>query len=144
MVGSLRVEADGGGILGDVVFGSPDLRYAAAMPLQTSLASKAIFSQVANIPGSFFTGLALYNPQARKAEVRIDVFRDDGSPAGSQTIQLEPGHRLSKTLAELVPASAGVVRGYVRIDSTEPVVLQQLFGDFIQSLLAAVPPTIVE
>ncbi len=144
VVGSLRVEADGGGILGDVVFGSPDLRYAAAMPLQTSLASKAIFSQVANIPGSFFTGLALYNPQARKAEVRIDVFRDDGSPAGSQTIQLEPGHRLSKTLDELVPASAGVVRGYVRIESTEPVVLQQLFGDFIQSLLAAVPPTIVE
>ncbi len=143
-VGSLRVEADGAGILGDVVFGSPNLRNAAAMPLQCELASRAIFSQVANIPGSFFTGLAFYNPQRRTAELGIEVFRSDGSSAGSQEIALEPGHRISKRLDELVPASAGVVRGYVRIESTEPLVLQEMFGDFAQSILAAVPPTIVE
>lgn len=143
-VGSLQVEADGAGILGDVVFGSPNLRNAAAMPLQSQLASKAIFSQVANIPGSFFTGLALYNPQPRAAEVIVEVFRSDGSLAGSEAIDLEPGRRLSKRLDELVPTSAGVVRGYVRIESTEPLVLQEMFGDFALSRLAAVLPTIVE
>lgn len=144
VVGSLRVDADGGGVLGDVVFGSPNLRYAAALPLQNQLAVKAVFSQVANIPGSFYTGLALHNPQGRTAGVRIEVFRADGSLAGGNEIELQPGWRISKTLTELVPASDGVIRGYVRIESTEPLVLQQMFGDFAQSLLAAVPPAIVK
>jgi len=142
-VGSLRVEADGAGVVGDVVFGGADVRFAASMPLQGELASRAVFNQVANIPGSFFTGLALYNPQPRKADVTIEVYRADGSAAGSTAIELRPGNRISKTLMELVPESAGVIRGYVKIESSESLVLQEMFGDFNQTLLAAVPPTII-
>jgi hypothetical protein len=144
VLGSLRVEADGPGVVGDVVFGDPRLDYAAALPLQTRLASRALFSHVANIPGVFYTGLAIHNPGNRAAAIRIDVHRSDGVRAGSEIIELLPGHRLSQTLTELVPASAGVIGGYVRIESDEPLVLQQLFGDFLLSHLAAVPPKFLE
>lgn len=144
VLGSLQVVADGPGVVGDVVFGDPNFRYAAALPLQIRLVSRALFSHVANIPGEFYTGLAIHNPGSRSASVRIDVHRSDGGLAGSQVVEMLPGHRLSQTLTEWVPGVDGVIGGYVRIESSEPLVLQQLFGDFLQTHLAAVPPKILE
>ncbi|MFB3902616.1 MAG: PKD domain-containing protein [Acidobacteriota bacterium] len=143
-VGSLRVDSDGPGIVGDIIFGSPDGQWAAAMPLQGVLARKALFSQVANIPDSFFTGMALHNPQGRTAEVAIKVWTADGTEIGSGDVVLAPGTRISNLLTELVPSSAGATGGYVTVESTEPVVLQQLYGDCGQTLMAAVPPTVIE
>ena len=71
VVGSLRIEADGPGTIGDVIFGDPlAFTYAASMPLQAQKFTKAVFSQVANALG-FFTGLAFYNPNAEAADVTI-------------------------------------------------------------------------
>ena len=45
-VGSLKVEADGGGVIGDVIFGDPEtFQYVAALLLQTQAFTKAIFGQ---------------------------------------------------------------------------------------------------
>ena len=66
-VGSLIVEADGDGVLGDVIFGdSENLAYAASLPLQTQAFTEALFNQVANVSG-FFTGLASFT-RARRQE----------------------------------------------------------------------------
>ena len=143
-VGSLRVDFDGTGIVGDVIFGTSDDQCAAAMPLQGALARKAVFSQVANIPDSFYTGMALHNPQGRTAQVAVTVWTADGEEAGTGSVALAPGARISKLLTELAPSSAGVVGGYVTMESTEPVVVQQVYGDYGQSLMAAVPPTVIE
>ena len=59
VVGSLRVEADGPGVIGDVIFGNPTLSSAAALQLQSKPFLEAVFSQVANTD-QFFTGLALF------------------------------------------------------------------------------------
>ena len=60
--GSLIVEADGDGIVGDVLFGDPDkFAYAASVPLQTETFKEALFNQVANVSG-IFTGLAFFYP----------------------------------------------------------------------------------
>jgi PKD repeat protein len=143
-VGSLRVDFDGPGIVGDVIFGTSDDQCAAAMPLQGTLARKAVFSQVANIPDSFYTGMALHNPQRRTAEVAVKVWTADGTEAGTGNVTLAPGARISKLLTELAPSSTGVIGGYVTVESTEPVVVQQVYGDFGQTLMAAVPPTVIE
>ncbi len=148
--GSLKVESSGPGIIGDIVFGDPvDIHYAAALPLQTRLLRRAIFSQVANqiastAAASTFTGLALYNPGAASAQVSVSVFADDGTPTGSRLIPVPGGGRLSSTVEDLVPASAGQTGGYVEVESSQPIVAQQLFGNLTLDFLSAVPPTIVD
>ncbi|HEY3129706.1 MAG TPA: fibronectin type III domain-containing protein, partial [Acidobacteriota bacterium] len=141
---SIRIEASGPGVIGDVIFGDVfTSRYAAAMPLQTRKFTRAVFSHVANAL-NFFTGIALYNPGSRPANVTVEVFSDQGVMTGQTSFQLGGASRISKLLAELLPSTAGQAGGYLVVRSTEPLVAQQLFGDAALNFLSAVPPTIVE
>ncbi|MFQ5741306.1 MAG: hypothetical protein ACE5JX_20095 [Acidobacteriota bacterium] len=149
--GSIVVEATGPGVIGDVVFGDPNTgRYAAALPLQTQLFTRAIFAQVANSDNpnpalATFTGLAFFNPSdTETAQITIRVFQEGGALTAETPISLGPKRRLSEVLASLVPESAGQVRGYIEVLSTVPLVAQQLFGDLTLDFLSAVPPTIFE
>ncbi len=150
--GSLLVEATGPGIVGNVLFGDPNsLTFGAALPLATRLVTRAIFSQVANanVPGnaafSTFTGLAFHNPDpVQTAQITLRVFDEAGLETGSTVIQLGPGNRATGTVAQLMPSTAGQVRGYILVESTVPVVAQQLFGNFALSFLSAVPPTVFQ
>ncbi len=150
-VGSIVVQSTGPGIVGDVIFGeSGSARYAAALPLQTRLLRRAIHSQVSNgvdptDPSlSSFTGLALFNPAAQNAQVTVEIFDRRGDSVGQTVVQLGPRGRFSGTLAELVPASQGLVRGYVQLTASPPVVAQQLFGNNTLDYLSAVVPTVLE
>ncbi len=148
--GSLRVESSGPGVVGDVVFGDPTtLRYAAALPLQTRLLRRAIFSQVANAntgggnaANITFTGLAFHNPNAVEAQIVVTVFAADGTETGSRLLNLSAGRRTSNVLTGLIPSTAGQIGGYIVVQSTQPIVAQQLFGNLTLDYLSAVPPTI--
>ncbi|MBI4456763.1 MAG: RHS repeat protein [Acidobacteria bacterium] len=141
--GSIRVEADGSGIIGDIIFGDPStFNYAAAAPLQTLTFTKAVFSQVANT-ADIFTGLALYNPGTSQAIVTIEVFSAEGTLTGSASLMVDGGKRLSKVVTELMPSTALQRGGYIVIRSTQPLIAQQLFGDSNLNFLSSVPPTIV-
>lgn len=152
VVGSIRVESTGPGIVGDVIFGDrQEARFAAALPLQARPFTRALFSQVANgshPPGgpalTYFTGLALFNPNPQAAQATIQVFDRDGAPVGERSLQLEAGARTSRVLPELVPESAGLLRGYIVVESTRPLVAQQLFGNSALTFLSAVPPEILQ
>jgi hypothetical protein len=144
-VGSLRIDADGPGILGDVIFGDPvALNFAASAPLQWRKFSQAAFNHVANA-ANFFTGIALLNPNQQTVSVTLDVYAESGTKTGSTAspIVLGPGQRISRLLTELVPATAGQMRGFVMLRATQPIVGQQLFGDSGMSFLSAVPPRII-
>ena len=143
-VGSLRVKASGAGIVGDVVFGSPTGEYAAALRLQAELFVRAIYSQVAVLPGQFFTGVAFFNPTGANATVKVEVFSSQGEMTGEREFELAPGRRLSRTLTELVPSITEQVGGYILVNSTQPLVGQELFGTNSLSLLSAVPPRILQ
>ncbi len=149
--GSLVVEADGDGVVGDVIFGdSTDVAYAASLPLQTEPFTEALFNQVANVSG-FFTGLAFFYPgpsqgssaqgPALEAEITIQVFFPGGEMAGESSLTLAAGERISQLVEE-----AELAGGYVRIFSTRAIIGQMLFGVIgpggIQ-LFSAVPPTVV-
>ena len=153
--GSLVVEADGDGMVGDVIFGdATNFQYAASLPLQTQTFEEALFNQVANIAG-FFTGLAFFYPgpiqgatqgQVPDAEITIQVFRPGGEMVGESLRTLAVGERLSKLVAQLVEEAVNLGGGYVRIFSTQPIIGQMLFGvvgpEGIQ-LFSAVPPTVI-
>ena len=146
--GSLRVEANGPGIAGDVIFGDPLFAYAAVLDLQATAFTRAVFSQVAELTGQFFTGLAFYNPASATNSVTVRVFNPAGGLVGETTIGLAPGARQAKLVSELVAAAAGQAGGYVLLEATHSLIAQLLFGAFgpggaIQ-LFSAVPPTIID
>jgi len=144
MLGSLKVEADGPGVVGDVVFGEPgSLGYVAALPLQGTPFTKALFSHVANGLG-YFTGLAIYNPNASSANVLIKIYSKDGVPIGQKLESIDAGERLSKLLPEIVSASAGQLGGYVVVESSAGIVAQELFASGNLKFLSSVPPAVLE
>jgi len=142
-VGSLKVASTGPGIVGDVLFGDPlAAGWAAALPLQSEPFTSAVFSQVANIPGVLFTGLALFNPQDEAVSIQVDVYSNSGVLTGATTVDLGPGERISNLLSELIPVTDGQVTGSIRLTSTAGIYAQELFGDFQGTYLSAVPPKV--
>ena len=144
VVGSLKVESDGPGVIGDVIFGDPlAFEFAAALPLQSQAFRHAVFSQVANIT-DFFTGLAFFNPGEVAAQLTIRVVTAEGVLVGETTLELGPGQRRSKLVPELIAASAGQAGGYVEFSSDQALIAQHLFGALGPlgiRMLSAVPPT---
>lgn len=151
-VGSIRIESSQPGIVGDVVFGEPlSAEFAAAISLQTVPFTKAVFSQVANgtidpLKPSLnsFTGIALFNPNEASAQVQVEVFDRDGGLVGETTAQLAPGQRLSEVLENLIPSTEGLIRGYIIVTASQPIVAQQLLGNKTLQYLSAVPPTVID
>ncbi len=146
--GSLRVECPGGGVIGDVIFGDPNtVKYAAALALQSSPFTRAIFSQISNA-GDAFTGLALLNPNASEVEIDVDVYDRNGDPVGDPArVPLGPWQRISRLLEDsetFVPESADLIGGYIIISANKPIVAQELFGNATLDYLAAVPPEPIE
>jgi hypothetical protein len=137
-VGSLLIEAPSGGIVGDVVFGSTGLAYAAASPLQGGSYHEAILGHVANLPGLFFTGLALLNPEKHASQIEVSVFSADGTSTGTASVNLQPQGRLSDVLSNLIQGAGGQVGGYIILRSSSPFFAQELFGTQNLSLLSAV------
>ena len=144
-VGSLRVETSFPGIIGDVLFGEPTAaNWAAALPLESVRFREAVFSQVANIPGVLFTGLAFVNPNDSPASIQIDVYSATGEVTGTKSLVLDGGERISQLVSELIPSTDGQVTGSIRVTSTRRIYAQQLFGDFGGTYLSAVPPRVIE
>ncbi len=142
--GSLVVESDGSGIIGDIIFADGDtLEYAMSLPLQDRLFQEAVFNHISNLP-SVFTGLAFYNPGNATANVLIEAFGiDNEGKIAEKTLVLGPGERIARTLMDQdmwpeFPTQSG---GYIKIQSDQPIAGQQLFGDTALRYMAAIPPT---
>ncbi len=143
LVGSLEIEGPGG-IVGSAVLGrSDEPKIAASAPLFSTPSTVAIFPQAASgvFQGvDFFTGLALQNPNPTESFAVIDVFGSDGQFRGWDWVRLGPGERLSKLLDEMVPGLGTLSGGSVRVRSTEPLVMLEMFGDRQLNFLATVVP----
>ena len=152
--GSIRIDTDGPGVIGDVMFGDSSANqvdFAAGLPLQTVLFEKAIFSQVANgatnpqdASTDFFTGIALYNPNSSSAQITVQVFDREGMLVGETSLSLSENERTSELVEDLIPETADLIGGHIVVESTRPVVGQAFFGNNTQQFLSAIPPNIVE
>ena len=150
--GSMKIEADGPGVIGDVAFGDPETAaYAAALLLQSQTLSEAVLSQVAvgatnptDLSTHFFTGVALFVPGDSPVNVTIRVFDPQGRLKGQAVVALGAGQRVSSVIPELIPAIETLIGGYIHIGSEGgSIVVQQLFGNSLLSFLSAVPPRII-
>jgi hypothetical protein len=143
--GSLTVTADGPGIIGDVLFGDvAGGRFVASLPLESTPASDLVLAQVAQGSAggetTYFTGVALYNPNPSDLTVTVDVYSEDGSKTGTSTFALVKGGRVSGTLPQLVPAITNQVRGYICIHASGgPLVAFGLYGPRDLGFLSAIP-----
>ena len=146
--------ADGDGVVGDVIFGDPvNVGFAASLPLQSEPFTEAIFSQFADIPNLFFTGLAFYYPGNIGAspqgtpdtEITIEVILASGESVGESSRTLSAGERLDELIFTLVTDARGKQGGYIRVTSTEPLIAQVVFAALSGgqiSLFSAVPPKV--
>jgi photosystem II stability/assembly factor-like uncharacterized protein len=133
LVGTLKVAASEG-VTGDVVFGTRDLKTAAAVQLKGP--GGGVFNHVANGLGCY-TGLALFNPNNYPITLHIRVYSTDGTKTGETTLRLDPGQRRSRLVDEWCPETRGQVGGYIKVESDQSFCAQQLFGNGL--FLAAVP-----
>ncbi len=141
--GSLVVESDGPGIIGDIIFAEGDtLEYAMSLPLQDQLFKEAVFNHIANLP-TVFTGFAFFNPGTATATVLIEAIGTDGTKVAEIILVLDPGKRIARTLTDpdVWPAFPTQSGGFIRIRSDQPIAGQQLFGDKALRYMAAIPPT---
>jgi hypothetical protein len=143
--GSLIATASGPGVIGDVTFGDAlQGKFIASLPLDGRPASELVLSQVAQGGGAgakpYFTGVAMYNPNAAAVTVTLDVFSEQGQKTGSTSLTLPSGGRISRVLPQLVPSLTQQLRGYIRLSSSAPIVVFELFGTQNLDFLAAVPP----
>jgi len=158
--GSIRIDTDGPGVIGDVIFGDPgdpdtgipgEVDFAAGLPLQNTLFEKAIFSQVANgatnpedASTDTFTGIALYNPNPSSAQITVRVFDREGMLVGEKSLSLSENERTSQLIEELIPETADLIGGHIVVESTRAVVGQACFGNNTLQFLSAIPPYIVK
>ena len=141
--GYLVVDGGGPGVIGDVLIADPlGLRFATAYSLRQPRSTETVLSQVANGAG-MFTGLALLNPSDVVAEITVEVFSADGVSQGSAHLSLDPGHSLARLVPELVPASAGLVGGYLMVRSSVGILLQQILGELELEYFSIVAPAAV-
>ena len=158
--GSIRIDVDGPGVIGDVTFGDPgdpdtgipgEVDFAAGLPLQTTLFEKAIFSQVANgqtnpedTSTDTFTGIALYNPNSGTAQITVQVFDRAGTLVGETSLSLSENRRTSQLVEDLIPETADLIGGHIVVESSRPIVGQSFFGNNTLQFISAIPPSIVE
>ncbi len=141
--GSLVVETEMGGIIGDIIFADGDtMEYAMSLPLQDRLFQEAVFNHISNLD-TVFTGFAFYNPGDETATVLIEAFGVDEGKVAEKTLVLDPGERIARTLTDpdVWPAFPTQSGGFIRIQSDQPIAGQQLFGDRSLRYMAAIPPT---
>ena len=110
-----------------------------ALPLFIPASQSFVYSHTAQNLG-YYTGIAILNTNATAANVTLQVFTKDGASVGSKTVSVQPNHKITELLRELVPASAGQVGGYVQVQSDQPVISFALFGTDDGKVLSAIPP----
>jgi hypothetical protein len=99
---------------------------------------QALFSHIATSLG-YFTGISVLNPGAVAANLRIVGMEPDGNTLGTYTSTLQPHHRISKLINELISETAGQAGGFIWITSDQPVYLTSLFGSQGSGVLANIP-----
>jgi len=144
--GTLKVTAEQSGLIGDVLFGDArDGRYLSSLSLGLQPATS--FGLVHFAEGKFgepakglYTGLAMYNANREAADVTVEAYTPAGALLGKTEIRLEGGKRLSRTVAQIVEGLTQQNGGTLKIKSTSPIYLFEVFGSTESEFLAAVPP----
>jgi hypothetical protein len=138
--GYVRIESSVTRVAGSVQFGDPaSSKFQTALPCVSQATTDLLFSQVAQ-DDTWFTGLAVTNPDPNAAQITVTVYRTDGTPAASGAVSVPPNGRFSKLLTQIVTDMPQLTRGYFVVHSDRPVFGFAVFGTHSLSVLSAIPP----
>jgi hypothetical protein len=143
--GYLKITSDGPPLGGSIVFTDITGRaFSAALPLVSTLQNSMIFSQLASNV-TYFTGVAVLNPNETVVSPIIEVFNEKGNLIGSAVVDLLPGQRKCKLLTEIFPDLVGQERisGYFTVRADKALASFALFGTNNYSVLSAIPPQVL-
>lgn len=99
---------------------------ATAVPIFSSVThSFAAFAPVAKASASQFTGIAVQNPNLQPVTATVSLYSSANVLAGSSTITLPSGYRITREISELTAGVAPQFGSYLVISATAPV---QVFG----------------
>ncbi len=131
---------------GNVVFGDAlSGTFISALPLVSTLQQSLVFSQVASSE-TYFTGLAIVNPNLVDATARIDLYASDGTLQNSFSQTVRAGRRVSRLLTDYFPALVGQTRlsGYIKVTVDQGVACFGVLGTNNLSVLSAIPAQSVQ
>ncbi len=140
--GYLEITSNGPRLAGSVVFGDQGLNgFSSSLPLVSRLMRSFIFNQLAS-NATYFTGLALVNPNDSAVNAAIEVYDATGSLIFNKVENIPARQRKSRLLTEYIPGLVGQNRGsgYFRVRADKGVAGFALFGTNTLSVLSAIPP----
>jgi len=148
-VGTMKITADSPGLIGDVLFG--DARHGAYLTsLSLQQASSTEFEMPHFAKGRFgdpakglYTGLAFYNPNRDTVEITVEAFTPTHDSLGKASFEVQARQRRSRTMGEILPSIRQQNGGTLRVTSTLPIYVFEVFGSTESEFLAAVPPVII-
>jgi hypothetical protein len=94
--GYVEIRSNGIRVTGSVVFGDPSRhRFSSALPLAASLRNQQTFAHLAS-NDTYFTGLAILNPNGEDVVATIDVYSSDGTLERTTTQTLRAAHLITQ------------------------------------------------
>jgi len=141
--GYVVIASSGIKLSGSVSFG--DLageNLATTLPLVAELENEMIFSQLAS-DTTYYTGIAIVNPNQAAARVTVQVFEKTGRLLGEQNIILAKNESTSKVLWQYVPEleNQQLRSGYIKLTSDIGIASFAVYGNYMA--LSAVPPQLL-
>jgi subtilisin family serine protease len=143
--GYLEIISSGPKLAGSVVFGDPGrTTFSSALPLVSTLRTAVIFSQVASNT-TYFTGMAVLNPNTSNANATLNVYDRNGVLLRTRTLVIGSRQRMSQVLTQYFPDLSGqdISSGYIMLTVDKGVASFALFGTNTLSLLSAISPQVV-
>ncbi len=136
--GWLEIQADRGGLVGDVELVLEGGRAMTTLALASVASTELFFSHVAQGAG-ISTGVALVNAGDEASATRLEIYAADGTLTGFREFVLPPGGRRIGLLPELVEGFETQLGGYVKVSSDPPLFGLELFYADSLEYMAAVP-----
>lgn len=124
-------------VLGVVTFRINDGKSLSTLPIIRDGSADAVFLQVAQ-DDILFTGLAILNRSNQDADVKVEVFDENGVQTGEFETTIPAGNRLIGLLPSFFGSGFQQVKGHIRVISTQPVMTFALFGNLKQDFLSAI------
>jgi hypothetical protein len=141
--GYVEVASNGVRLIGSSTFGDSNRQtFLASLALISNPETSLFYSKITS-NASFFTGLAILNPNQLDTVVMIEAYDAAGTLIGRDTELLNAGQRISRLLTQYIPALIGKdqVSGYVVVTSDRPIASFSTLGTNNLSAMAAIAPT---
>ncbi len=143
--GYVKVISSGPKLTGSVVFGDPERKtFSSSLPLVANLLNSVVFGHIAS-NSTYFTGIAILNPNEADATATIDVYDRNGNLLQTKTESIGAKRRVSKLVTQYFANLVGreMTSGYIKVIADKGVASFALFGTQDLSVLAAIPPQVV-